>query len=127
VSSSVKKPATFKSVSVNRTFLASKAGISPASSKTADKAAAVSTGSASQLQSGLAPNRPRLVAKAGVGSRDSAPRSGANGGKPGAAPDPNTVWNKNRRKFLRVMSRFLLVLTSYSLQLFPLQSQRSYP
>ncbi|UKZ56398.1 hypothetical protein TrVGV298_010234 [Trichoderma virens] len=94
--SSAKKPATFKAVSVNKTFLASKANPS-VSSKTTDKPATGSstppTGSAT-----LSISRPRLVAKSGSGTGTSSPRfsSLANGGKPAAAPDPNAVWNKNR-------------------------------
>ncbi|KAK4064790.1 uncharacterized protein Triagg1_8977 [Trichoderma aggressivum f. europaeum] len=94
--SSAKKPATFKAVSVNKTFLASKANPS-VSTKTNDKPAAGSstppTGSAT-----LSISRPRLVAKSGSGTGASSPRfsSLANGGKPAAAPDPNAVWNKNR-------------------------------
>lgn len=99
-SSSVKKPATFKAVSVNKTFLASKGGPSAAASKPGDKSPAAPGTPSSQLpQSGAAPNRPRLIAKTGSGSRDSVPRFAANGGKPATAPDPTTVWNKNRRKF----------------------------
>ncbi|KPM40346.1 hypothetical protein AK830_g6252 [Neonectria ditissima] len=95
--SSVKKPATFKSVSVNRTFLAAKAANASSTSATGtDKPPAGSstppTGSAT-----LTVSRPRLVAKTGS-ARDSSPRfsSAANGGKPGSAPDPAVVWNKNR-------------------------------
>ncbi|EEU38987.1 uncharacterized protein NECHADRAFT_43190 [Fusarium vanettenii 77-13-4] len=94
--SSVKKPATFKAVSVNKTFLAAKANASSASAKTTDKPPPSSstppTGSAT-----LSSSRPRLIAKAGSSTRDSSPRfSGANGGKPGGAPDASAVWNKNR-------------------------------
>jgi hypothetical protein len=94
---SAKRPATFKAVSVNKTFLASKANPN-VSSKTSDKPAAGSstppTGSAT-----LSISRPRLVAKSGTGTGNSTPRlSLANGGKPAAAPDPNVVWNKNRRR-----------------------------
>ncbi|PNP41252.1 hypothetical protein TGAMA5MH_07124 [Trichoderma gamsii] len=93
---STKKPATFKAVSVNKTFLASKANPN-VSSKTSDKPAAGSstppTGSAT-----LSISRPRLVAKSGSGTGNSTPRfsSLTNGGKPAAAPDPSVVWNKNR-------------------------------
>ncbi|KAK6447861.1 hypothetical protein FP744_10004111 [Trichoderma asperellum] len=93
---STKKPATFKAVSVNKTFLASKANPN-VSSKTSDKPAAGSstppTGSAT-----LSISRPRLVAKSGSGTGTSTPRfsSLSNGGKPAAAPDPSVVWNKNR-------------------------------
>lgn len=95
--STVKKFASFKPVSVNKTFLAAK-GVAPtAPSKLGEKPA---TG-ATAPQTGpttTAPNRPRLVAKSGSGLRDSSPRSAtpANGGKP-AAPDASAVWNKNRR------------------------------
>ncbi len=92
--SSVKKPTSFKAVSVNKTFLAAKA----APSKPGDKAAATSTPAVS-LTSTL--SRPRLVAKTGSGLRDSTPRtaSSSNGGKPGTAPDASAVWNKNRREY----------------------------
>lgn len=95
---STKKPATFKAVSVNKTFLASKANPN-VSSKTSDKPTAGSstppTGSAT-----LSISRPRLVAKSGSGTGNSTPRFSAlsNGGKPAAAPDPSAVWNKNRRR-----------------------------
>ncbi|KAH8602023.1 hypothetical protein B0O99DRAFT_128035 [Bisporella sp. PMI_857] len=92
--SSVKKIATFKSVSVNKTFLAAK---TPPPSKLGDKA----TGGTSAAPAGPSTTsnpRPRLVAKSGSGLRDSAPRNStsANGGKAGGAPDGNVVWNKNR-------------------------------
>ncbi|KAF7562774.1 hypothetical protein G7046_g1354 [Stylonectria norvegica] len=94
--SSVKKPATFKAVSVNKTFLASKANTSSSTTKATDKppagASTPPTGSAT-----LSVSRPRLVAKAGTGGQNSLPRlSAANGGKPPSAPDPSVVWNKNR-------------------------------
>ncbi|KAL6412312.1 hypothetical protein AUP68_04697 [Ilyonectria robusta] len=94
--SSVKKPATFKSVSVNRTFLAAKAAsASSASATAADKPP---TGSSTPpTGSATLSSRPRLVAKTGSSARDSSPRlSAANGGKPGSAPDASAVWNKNR-------------------------------
>ena len=93
-----KKPATFKAVSVNKTFLASKANPTGTSSKSSDKPA---TGSSTPPIGSvtLSVSRPRLVAKTGNGVRDSAPRfsSAVNGGKPATAPDPSVVWNKNRR------------------------------
>lgn len=106
---STKKPATFKAVSVNKTFLASKANPN-VSSKTSDKPAAGSstppTGSAT-----LSISRPRLVAKSGSGTGSSTPRfsSLSNGGKPAAAPDPSVVWNKNRRRSTDVGARFSLL------------------
>ncbi|PHH63728.1 hypothetical protein CDD81_5493 [Ophiocordyceps australis] len=96
--SSTKKPATFKAVSVNKTFLASKA-TSPSTtiSKTSDKP---SSGSSTPPPGSniLSASRPRLVAKTANAARDAAPRfsSAVNGGKPASAPDPNVVWNKNR-------------------------------
>ncbi|EQL03859.1 hypothetical protein OCS_00408 [Ophiocordyceps sinensis CO18] len=95
--SSAKKPATFKAVSVNKTFLASKASPGSTVSKASDKpntgAGTPPPGSAT-----LSISRPRLVAKTGSGARDSTPRLSltVNGGKPATAPDPNVVWNKNR-------------------------------
>jgi hypothetical protein len=93
--STVKKLTTFKAVSVNKTFLAAK-GSTPV--KPGDKGVAGSTSlPAAPLTS--AASRPRLVAKSGSGLRDSAPRTAtaSNGGKAGAPPDANAVWNKNKR------------------------------
>ena len=94
----IKKFASFKPVSVNKTFLAAK-GVTPTTPlKPGDKpAAGVTTTQTGQATT--ASNRPRLIAKSGSGLRDSSPRSStpANGGKP-ATPDASAVWNKNRRK-----------------------------
>ncbi len=94
--SAVRKPTSFKPVSVNKTFLAAKGATPAAPSKLGDKAA---TAAATQPGALSTAARPRLVAKSGSGLRDSAPRTSnaANGGKPGAAPDASAVWNKNRR------------------------------
>ncbi|PHH92098.1 hypothetical protein CDD83_8949 [Cordyceps sp. RAO-2017] len=73
--SAARKPATFKAVSVNKTFLASKASPNSATSKTSDKPA-TGTSTPPPGSTALSASRPRLVAK--VGS------------------DPNVVWNKNR-------------------------------
>ncbi|KAK0645498.1 hypothetical protein B0T16DRAFT_330530 [Cercophora newfieldiana] len=93
-SSSVKKPTSFKSISVNKTFLTTKGSATTAPVKPSDKLAPTS-GTASTPSATLAASRPRLVAKSGSGlvAKSS---SGANGGKSGSAPDPNAVWNKNR-------------------------------
>ncbi|KAH9219596.1 hypothetical protein DL95DRAFT_358799 [Leptodontidium sp. 2 PMI_412] len=97
--STVKKFASFKPVSVNKTFLAAKGSSTAAPAKLGDKGAsgatAAQTGPTASSSSAL---RPRLVAKSGSGLRDSAPRAAtaANGGKAGAAPDASAVWNKNR-------------------------------
>ena len=99
--STVKKFASFKPVSVNKTFLAAKGSTSLTPSKLGDKGTTGST-TAQTSPSTTAAARPRLVAKSGSGLRDSAPRASAaaNGGKAGAAPDANAVWNKNRRASL---------------------------
>jgi hypothetical protein len=96
--STVKKFASFKPVSVNKTFLAAKGATTSTPSKQGEKGTAGSTAAqAGPLTTAAA--RPRLVAKSGSGLRDSTPRTSAtaNGGKAGAAPDANAVWNKNRR------------------------------
>lgn len=95
-SSAVKKPTSFKSISVNKTFLNTKGPVAGVPSKPSDKLAPTIT--ATSTPSGThASTRPRLVAKSGSGlvAKSS---SSANGGKPGSAPDPNAVWNKNRRR-----------------------------
>jgi hypothetical protein len=91
--STIKKFASFKPVSVNKTFLASKGATSTAP-KPGDKAA---TTSPALTTSTLAAPRPRLVAKTASGLRDSAPRSSTTGPGGNAAPDASAVWNKNRR------------------------------
>jgi hypothetical protein len=100
-SSAVKKPATFKAVSYNKTFLAAKGAAIGTATKIGDKAVTGSgLASAQPGASALSVSRPRLVAKTGSGARDSGQRfsSVINGGKAGIAPDPNAVWNKNRRR-----------------------------
>jgi len=84
----MKKPTSFKSVSVTKNFLAKTASTPPnMAAKVGDKSPAVP---AAQTIA-----KPRLVAKSGSGIRDSPrSRSGADGSSDGA-----TVWNKNRRKF----------------------------
>ncbi|KAI9647154.1 hypothetical protein NHQ30_003537 [Ciborinia camelliae] len=98
--STIKKPApSFKAVSVNKTFLASKASTSVAPSKVGDKGPTVSTTAPTTLTTSTSSTpKPRLVAKSGSGLRDSTPRAStaANGGKVGGAPDASAVWNKNR-------------------------------
>jgi hypothetical protein len=96
--STVKKPATFKAVSVNKTFLATKAAANSASAKVAEKQPAGSSTPPTSSAT-LSSSRPRLIAKTGSSTRDSSPRfsGGVNGGKPGSAPDASAVWNKNRR------------------------------
>lgn len=93
---SMKKPASFKAVSVTRNFLAKAvAGSSPSSMKLGNKAGTFSAGSAAADQP---PARPRLVAKSGSGLRDAGPRLSATPTGTGstATPDASQVWNKNR-------------------------------
>ncbi|KAL8840723.1 MAG: hypothetical protein Q9170_001241 [Blastenia crenularia] len=81
-SNSVKKPATFKAVSVTKNFLA-KAGTTaaPAVKGTGDNVP-----------------RPRLVAKSASGQQASTPKNPGSRFKNGGAsgPDPLQVWNRNR-------------------------------
>jgi len=95
-SSSVKKPASFKSISVNKTFLTTKGATPGTPVKATDKGSAPAGLSAAQAGTASSAARPRLVAKSGPGLVSKS--SGLNGGKPGSAPDANAVWNKNRRK-----------------------------
>jgi hypothetical protein len=98
--STVKK--SFKTVSINNKFLASKSATVATPSKLGDKGSSASTTTQAGPSTSTAA-RPRLVAKSGSGLRDSAPRNAAaaNGGKPGSAPDASAVWNKNRRMLSR--------------------------
>lgn len=93
--STVKKFASFKPVSVNKTFLAAKGATPVVPSKLGDK---ISAGTVTAQATSTATLRPRLVAKSGSGLRDASSRTSpaVNGGKPGA-PDGSVVWNKNRR------------------------------
>lgn len=95
-SSAVKKPASFKAINVNKTFLTAKASAPSAQPKTTEKPPAAP--SPSPAPSGTpTTTRPRLVAKSGSGLIAKSSTT-ANGGKPGSAPDANAVWNKNRRE-----------------------------
>jgi hypothetical protein len=111
--STVKKVASFKPVSVNKTFLAAKGATTVTPSKLGDKGSA--TAPATQTgPSTSATLRPRLVAKSGSGLRDSSARTSpaSNGGKPGA-PDASVVWNKNRRT-LQLQNVSFSLLIAYS-------------
>ncbi|CZT07325.1 related to PAN1-actin-cytoskeleton assembly protein [Rhynchosporium agropyri] len=96
--STLKKFASFKPVSVNKTFLAAKGSTSAVPSKLGDKGASGATATQTGPTSSIGALRPRLVAKTVSGLRDSTPRAAAaaNGSKAGAAPDASAVWNKNR-------------------------------
>ncbi len=89
---SAKKPASFKAINVNKTFLTAKAA-APAQPKTTEKAPPTTAPAPAQAGT-LNATRPRLVAKTGSGLV--AKSSGVNGGKSG--PDAGAVWNKNRRE-----------------------------
>lgn len=91
-SSTIKKPQSFKSVSVNRTFLASK---STASSGTRPDSATGSASTTPQPTPSSSASRLKLVAKSGS-SLGGSTKTLSNNGKPASAPDPNTVWNRNK-------------------------------
>lgn len=91
-SSTVRKPISFKAVSVNKTFLAAKGATSNTPAKTGDKSPIISGLAPASGSSSAATARPRLVAKTGSGL---VAKSAMNGDKR-SAPDPNAVWNKNR-------------------------------
>ncbi|ROW08089.1 hypothetical protein VPNG_06094 [Cytospora leucostoma] len=92
-SSSVKKPTTFKSVSVNKTFLASKGTSASVAPKAGEKPAAAASSTAAPPSTSTTP-KPRLVAKTGGSLRDASKAAAAPNGRP--PPDGNVVWNKNR-------------------------------
>lgn len=91
----VKKATSFKPVSINNKFLATKAPAPAAKIGEKGSAGIVSTPTGT-LTSG---SRPRLVAKSGSSLRDSTPRNAAaaNGTQAGAAPNASAVWNRNQR------------------------------
>ncbi|EEY22228.1 conserved hypothetical protein [Verticillium alfalfae VaMs.102] len=97
-SSTVKKPATFKAVSVNKKFLAaSKSAPSNPAAKPSDKTNAASGLSAAPSSSStLSASRPRLVAKSGAAGSVNKFSSSSNGGQAASGPDASAVWNKNR-------------------------------
>lgn len=96
-SAAVKKPATFKAVSVNKTFLAAKGPASAPQLKANDKSVSSSAASTPPTTSTLPAGRPRLIAKSG--GNGSVPKftSSSNGRVP--TSEPTGVWNKNRREF----------------------------
>lgn len=91
-SSTVKKPQSFKSVSVNRTFLASKSATGT-TSRPESVAAATSTTPQPTVSSSA--SRLKLVAKSASALGGASKTSNVNG-KSSGAPDPNLVWNRNR-------------------------------
>lgn len=92
-SSTVKKPQSFKSVSVNRTFLAAKSAQSATArpeTSTASANSTIPTGSTGSSASKL-----KLVAKS-ASSLGGSSKTVATNGKTSGAPDPSSVWNRNR-------------------------------
>lgn len=56
--------------------------------------------------------RPRLVPKSTAAMRDGLSKSGPGGAKSGGSgPDPNQVWNKNRRMYFAAIGAIVLELT----------------
>lgn len=90
-SSTVKKPQSFKSVSVNRTFLASKSATNAASRP---ESAAGSASTTPQPTVSSSASRLKLVAKSGSNLGGASKTLSVNG-KSGV-PDPSLVWNRNR-------------------------------
>ncbi|KAJ8105772.1 hypothetical protein OPT61_g9979 [Boeremia exigua] len=86
--SSTKKPAAFKSVSVTKSFLAKSAAATPSASPGLKAAPAVQPPTSSMLTA-----KPRLVAKSGAAN---APRTLGNMNGAGSGPDASKVWNKNQ-------------------------------
>ncbi|KAI0482003.1 hypothetical protein GGR56DRAFT_164952 [Xylariaceae sp. FL0804] len=91
-SSTVKKPQSFKSVSVNRTFLASKATGASASRQ---ETTAASPSTTPQPTVNSSASRLKLVAKSGSNLGGSTKTLGGSG-KTTPGPDASSVWNKNR-------------------------------
>ncbi|KAF1956004.1 hypothetical protein CC80DRAFT_535991 [Byssothecium circinans] len=85
---SIKKPASFKSVSVTKNFLA-KSAVSAPSTRPGEKAPA----SGQATPSALPTARPRLVAKSGSGN---VPRAFGKVNGAATGPDASKVWNKNQ-------------------------------
>ncbi|KAI9731381.1 MAG: hypothetical protein M1834_005286 [Cirrosporium novae-zelandiae] len=93
---SVRKPTSFKSVSVTKSFLAKTAAASSASKVNGDKAPAVtSTNLLTNVHHG---SKTRLVNKSTTGLRDSISKASGVRGRSGGdkGPDPLQVWNRNR-------------------------------
>ncbi|KAI1277104.1 hypothetical protein F5Y07DRAFT_388664 [Xylaria sp. FL0933] len=90
--STAKKPQSFKSVSVNRTFLASK---NSTNSTSRPESAAGSTSTTPQPTVSSSASRLKLVAKSGSNLGGASKTLSVNGKTPGA-PDASSVWNRNR-------------------------------
>lgn len=108
---SLKKPASFKSVSVTKNFLAKSAVTAPSArpgekgmSRVAKTDGAANHGVSAATPTGqttattLQTAKPRLVAKSGSGIGN-APRSSLKTNGVGSGPDASKVWNKNQRQY----------------------------
>ncbi|KXJ95244.1 hypothetical protein Micbo1qcDRAFT_171639 [Microdochium bolleyi] len=91
-SSTVKKPQSFKSVSVNRTFLASKGAV--ASTSRPESAAGSASSTPAPGNAGSSASKLKLVSKSQSGIGGSSKALGLNGKT--AAPSASSVWNKNQ-------------------------------
>ncbi|KAL8670533.1 MAG: hypothetical protein Q9168_004930 [Polycauliona sp. 1 TL-2023] len=93
---SVKKPATFKAVSVTKNFLAKAGTTAPAVKASTDNGPEASTTPVNN--SALSAPRPRLVAKTASGHQATTSRPPGSTFKHGGAsgPDASQVWNRNR-------------------------------
>ncbi|KAE9976429.1 hypothetical protein EG327_008031 [Venturia inaequalis] len=91
-SGSVKKPTSFKSVSVTKNFLAKAATAQPVV-RPGEKGPATTNGPVPTLTAATA--KPRLVAKLGTGG-NSLRAGGASKLNGASGPDASKVWNKNR-------------------------------
>jgi hypothetical protein len=109
-SGSVKKPLSFKPVSITKSFLAKSAttpGSTPPPVKLAEKRTPTApnspkthadTSKASPQMATLQLNaRPRLIAKTGSSGLRDIPRTRSGDGT--STPDARTVWNKNQRQY----------------------------
>ncbi|KAF2265776.1 hypothetical protein CC78DRAFT_578945 [Lojkania enalia] len=90
-SNSLKKPTSFKSVSVTKNFLA-KSAVSTPPARPGEKTVSTSQTSASAQQTA----RPRLVAKSGTGIGNTTRSSLSKMNGTGSGPDASKVWNKNQ-------------------------------
>lgn len=108
-SSTVKKPQSFKSVSVNRSFLGAKNAAS-ATSRSETSSPAL-TPAAPATTAGSSASKLKLVAKSGSSLGGASKTLTSNSKAPGP-PDGSTVWNRNQRKQTRILLfRFVRSLT----------------
>lgn len=107
-SSTVKKPLSFKSVSVNRSFLGAKSTASTTSrSETTSPAL---TPAAPSNAAGSSASKLKLVAKSGSSLGGASKILSTNNKAPGP-PDASTVWNRNQREYNYVPAYGVLSLT----------------